>query len=67
MLKNQVAAQQKALQSTTLLMEHGTATYLEVLSARQSYLSARLSETANTLAQLQSLISLYQAVGGGAE
>ena len=67
LLKNQVAAQQKALQSTSLLMEHGTATYLEVLSARQSYLSARLSETANTLAQLQSLISLYQAVGGGAE
>lgn len=67
LLKKQVAAQQKALQSTTLLMEHGTATYLEVLSARQNYLSARLSETANTLAQLQSLISLYQAVGGGAE
>ena len=48
-------------------MEHGTATYLEVLTARQNYLSARLSQTANTFTELQSLISLYQALGGGAE
>ena len=67
LIGNQVAAQEKALRSTTLLMEHGTATYLEVLTARQNYLSARLSQTANTFTELQSLISLYQALGGGAE
>ena len=67
LMANQVAAQQKALKSTTLLMDYGTATYLEVMTARQNYLSARLSQTANTFTELQSLISLYQALGGGAE
>ena len=67
LISNQVAAQQKALKSTTLLMDYGTATYLEVMTARQNYLSARLSQTANTFTELQSLISLYQALGGGAE
>ena len=33
-----------ALESTSLLMEHGTTTYLEVLTARQSLLSAQLSQ-----------------------
>lgn len=67
LLDNQVNALQKALNSTTLLMEYGTTTYLEVLTARQSLLSARLSRTANQFAEIQSLITMYQALGGGAE
>lgn len=64
---NQVAALQNAYRSTSLLMQHGTTTYLEVLTAQQSLLSAQLTQTANRLAQTQSLISLYQALGGGQE
>lgn len=46
-------------------MEHGTNTYLEVLTARQSLLSAQLQESANKLTKTQYIINLYQALGGG--
>ena len=46
-------------------MEHGTTTYLEVLTARQKLLSAQLTQTANHFSEIQSIISLYCALGGG--
>lgn len=67
LLDNQVAALENALRSTSLLMEHGTTTYLEVLTARQSLLSAQLSQVANRFSEIQNLITLYQALGGGTE
>lgn len=67
LLSKQVEAQQKALRSTSLLMEHGNTTYLEVLTARQSLLAVQLSQTANRFSEIQSLITLYQALGGGQE
>ena len=66
-IASQVKALEKALKSTTLLMDHGTNTYLEVLTARQTLLSAQLSETANKLTKTQNIINLYQALGGGQE
>lgn len=66
-LAAEVEALQKALRHTTLLMEHGNNTYLEILTARQSLLSAQLSESANNLALVQQSINLYQALGGGTE
>ncbi len=66
-LDQQVASLEKALRSTSLLMEHGTATYLEVMTAKQSLLSAQLSQVANHCEQVQSVINLYQALGGGCE
>lgn len=66
-LASQIKSLEKALKSTTLLMEHGTNTYLEVLTARQSLLSAQLSQSANQLAKTQNIINLYQALGGGQE
>lgn len=67
LLDKQVASLQTALRSTSLLMEHSNTTYLEVLTARQSLLNAQLSQTANRFAEIQSLITLYQALGGGQE
>lgn len=64
---SQVEALQKAYRSTSLLMQHGNTTYLEVLTAQQSLLNAQLSQAANRLSQTQSLISLYTALGGGQE
>ena len=61
----QVLALQKAYQSTSLLMKHGNTTYLEVLTAQQSLLSAQLQQTANRFKQNQNLVNLYQALGGG--
>ncbi|MGP1624275.1 TolC family protein [Bacteroides heparinolyticus] len=67
LLDKQVTALLTAAKSTSLLMEHGNTTYLEVLTARQTLLNAQLSQTANRFAEIQSLINLYQALGGGEE
>ena len=67
LLDKQVISLQKAVKSTSLLMEHSTTTYLEVLTARQNLLSAQLTQTANRFSEIQSVISLYCALGGGQE
>ena len=63
----QVESLQRALRSTSLLMEHGDTNYLEVLTARQTLLSAQLTQVANIYTEIQSVINLYQALGGGQE
>lgn len=65
--EQQVASLETAFNSTSLLMEHGNTTYLEVLTARQTLLSAQLSQTANQFKEIQSMINLYQALGGAKE
>lgn len=61
----QVKALETADKSTRLLMKHGNTTYLEVLTAQQTLLNARLNQVANRFAEIQGLINLYQALGGG--
>lgn len=63
----QVNSARKAAEDTKELFNLGTSTYLEVLSAEQSYLSAQLSEVSDTFSSMQAVISLYQALGGGRE
>ncbi len=65
LFQNQVQALTRAYEATDLMMKHGSTTYLEVLTAKQTLLSAQLSQTANTYAELSAIITLYQAVGGG--
>lgn len=65
--EKQVNSLRNALRSTTLLMENGNRTYLEVLTARQTLLSAELSQVANKFSEIQSIVTLYQALGGGRE
>ena len=57
----------RAISDSEELMNYGMATYLEVLTSRQSLLSAQLSQTANHFTEIQSLINLYRALGGGQE
>lgn len=61
----QVTSLQTAARSTSLLMKHGSTTYLEVLTAQQTLLSAQLSQVANRFTEIQGVITLYQALGGG--
>lgn len=61
----QVKALETATRSTQLLMKHGNTTYLEVLTAQQTLLSAQLSQVANRITEIQSVITLYRALGGG--
>lgn len=63
----EVNSAKNAANYTKELFNLGTSTYLEVLSAQQSYLSAQLSEVNDTFSRMQAVISLYQALGGGRE
>lgn len=63
----QVEALQRAVESTESLMKLGTSTYLEVLTAQQSLLSAQLSEVSYTYQCMVAVVSLYHALGGGRE
>ena len=65
--EKQVEALRRAERSTALKMDYGNSTYLEVLTARQTLLSAELSQVANRFTELQSVVNLYQALGGGRE
>ncbi|MCH5224735.1 MAG: TolC family protein [Muribaculaceae bacterium] len=65
-LQLQVEELEKSVEYTNeLFMYNQTTTYLEVLTARSSLLSAQLSELSNWHERAAALISLYQAVGGG--
>ncbi len=63
--ENQVAALERAAMSTELLMKHGSTTYLEVITAQQSLLNANLSRVTNKFEEIQSIIEVYTALGGG--
>lgn len=63
--QDQVDALATAYKATRLTMEYGTTTYLEVLTAQQSLLGARLGQVANRFAEIQAVINLYTALGGG--
>ena len=59
-----VNALREAYSATTELMNHGSTTYLEVLTAQESLLSAQLSQVENQYEMIQALINLYTALGG---
>lgn len=63
----QVTSSQKSSEYTKELFQLGTSTYLEVLSAEQSLLSARLSQVSDSFDRMQAVVTLYQALGGGRE
>ena len=45
----------------------GNSTYLEVIQAQSSLLNAQLSKIADDFSKMQAVVSLYQALGGGAQ
>lgn len=63
----QIASLQKAVESTQLLMTHGSSTYLEVLTAQQSLLSTQLTDISDRFEEIQGIIQLYRALGGGTD
>ena len=63
--KKQVLNLQAAVWNTQLLMKHGNADYLEVLTAQKNLLQAELTEASDRFDEVQSIINLYQALGGG--
>lgn len=61
----QIADLRSAVSSTQQLMHNSGATYLEVLTAQQSLLSAELQQVGDRYDFIDGLISLYRALGGG--
>lgn len=65
--KKQILNLQAAIWNTQLLMKHGNAEYLEVLTAQKNLLQAELTEAADKYDEIISAVNLYQALGGGYE
>jgi NodT family efflux transporter outer membrane factor (OMF) lipoprotein len=62
--EREIDAAAKACEALSALMQSGSATYLEVLSAQAALLQSRLSRSADHLDLLQGQINLYKALGG---
>jgi multidrug efflux system outer membrane protein len=62
----QIAALIKAVDYTQHLLRYSSATnYTDVLTSEQSLLAAQLSSVNDRLQQLQAIVNLYHALGGG--
>lgn len=64
-LQNEVEALRKAEENSEELLKNGYATYLDLLTARQSALGSEIKVINSRLQQLQSVVNLYEALGGG--
>lgn len=63
--ERQVADLEAAVEKTDLLVRYTPANYLEVLTAQQSLLTARLTLAQDRIGRIQAVVSLYHALGGG--
>ena len=63
--KKQIVNLQAAVWNTQLLMKHGNASYLEVLTAQKNLLQVELGEVSDRYDEFQSVVNLYHALGGG--
>lgn len=63
--QQQLTALEKSVDYTKELLNYGSATYTEVLNAQQSLLAAQLNSVNDHLQQLNAVVSLYRALGGG--
>lgn len=64
---NQCRELERTVQTSESLYRTGNASYLELLTARQSLLNARLNLVTDKFTYCQSIINLYCALGGGGE
>lgn len=61
----QVARNQELIQQTNIMFRNDMATYLEVLAAQQSKLSAEIEQMQIKAQLLYAEVALYKALGGG--
>lgn len=66
-IDKQVAALNNALDATYKLYKYSGANYLNVITAHNSLLSAKMEQISNRMGAISATIELYQALGGGAE
>lgn len=63
--ERQIGALRQAVSDTEATMRHGSANYLQVVVARQSLLQAQLDALADRYSRMESVVTLYKALGGG--
>lgn len=63
--EQQVEKLTKAVEFSDELLNHGMVNYLEVITAKDNALNAELALVDNKYKQLNALITLYRALGGG--
>lgn len=63
--EKQLDALIRSVDYTKELLTYGSATYTEVLNAQTSLLAAQLSNVNDRLQQLNAVVTLYRALGGG--
>jgi len=64
--KEQADVLKKSVDDTELLFRQSSSTYLEVIVAQQNLLNTELSKAEDQFYMMQAVVSLYQALGGGA-
>lgn len=65
--EQQIKSLESAVRSSELIMQYSSQNYLEVLTARQTLLQAELTAVSDRFDEIQGVINLYHALGGGAE
>jgi len=63
----QLKVLKKIVDDTRLLFKQSGSTYLEVITAQTNLVNTELSKVADDLYKMQAVVSLYQALGGGAK
>lgn len=61
----QLDAWKRAVEYNRELLKNGFATYTDVLTSEQNYLSSQLSSVTDRLQMLTAIVSLYRSLGGG--
>lgn len=64
---HQVEVLKLNVEHTKMLVSQSSSTYLEVIQAQNSLLNAQISLVTDDFNKMQAVVSLYQALGGGAE
>ena len=63
---NQISALEKSVEFTEALLEYSSSTnYTDVLTTKNNLLSAQLNGVSDKLQELQAVVQLYRALGGG--
>ena len=65
--EQQITSLASAVRSAELLMQYSSQNYLEVLTARQTLLQAELNAVSDRFTEIQGVINLYHALGGGCD
>ena len=60
-----IAVLTKSVEDTKALYRSSSSSYLEVLTAEQNLLNAKLSKVTDDFNKMQAVVSLYTALGGG--